>query len=387
MFFRRKLMLFARFVDRHTRWLDGYKYRLGLFRLAVSALGGGVSEKRREKILSSLRGDIVEKKLQALAQAGCDKPEVYVLCVESIGDVIACEPIARNVRGMSPRARITWIVRKGLEELVAFNPTIDAVLPVASLGEGEDICSEKRLMPNAVIVNCHMDGWRCMRTNRVFANPNNPEMNMDTYFFLTGILGAYSTAAGLPMLDDSPVFHLDPSLKTMEPAGGSPYVVFHCHSTDTTKNWTVDNWNRLAGAVIAAGWHVVEVGTLKIVQSSSPYYHDWSGNRRFQEIGQIIRVASLYVGIDSCFAHMANCFRIPSVILLGRYRNYDAYNPYSGPFSRDGMRLVRAPTGKPAETIPFDQALDAVRQACIASSGKSANSSSRFGAGSSDGGR
>ena len=73
--------------------------------------------------------------------------------------------------------------------------------------------------------------------------------------------------------------------------------------------------------------------------------------------------------------------------LLGRYRNFDVYNPYSGPFSRAGMRLVRAPTGKPAEMISFDSVLDAVRQACPASSGEAAGSSRKFGVGSSGGGR
>lgn len=355
MIFQRQIMRLARFIDRHTPWLNGVKNRLDIAHKMFALVSSSMSDKKKQELVKSFRTDIVARKIKELEDRGVAAPKIYILCVESIGDVIACEPISRYVRGLSPKADITWVVRKGFEELVEYNPAIDHVAPVGCLGEGEDFCSEKALLPDTVIVNCHMDGWRCMRSNRSFPNPNNPAMNLDNYLHVTGILGAYSVAAGLPMLDDQPRFHLKPGLRIPHPAQNHPYVVFHCHSTDTSKNWTIENWNRLAEDVVSKGWHVVEIGTLKIVSSDSINYHDMSGNRSFQEIALIVRGASIYVGIDSGFAHMANCFEIPSVMLQGHYRNYDIYNPYSGYFPRSGkMRFVRAPSGKRAEAIPYE---------------------------------
>jgi ADP-heptose:LPS heptosyltransferase len=42
---------------------------------------------------------------------------------------------------------------------------------------------------------------------------------------------------------------------------------------------------------------------------------------------EIIRHAVLFIGVDSGFAHVANALAIPSVLLLGRYRNFDSYLP------------------------------------------------------------
>ena len=48
-----------------------------------------------------------------------------------------------------------------------------------------------------------------------------------------------------------------------------------------------------------------------------------------QENAWIARNASLFVGIDSCFAHVANCFNIPSIVLLGTYKAFSFYTPFS----------------------------------------------------------
>lgn len=60
------------------------------------------------------------------------------------------------------------------------------------------------------------------------------------------------------------------------------------------------------------------------------------------ELAYIISKAKCFIGIDSGFAHFANAFDIPSVIILGEYRLFKKYMPYSGSFAtRTGSVVIQ----------------------------------------------
>ena len=49
-------------------------------------------------------------------------------------------------------------------------------------------------------------------------------------------------------------------------------------------------------------------------------------------IALILKRADAFIGIDSMFAYMANCFNIPSVLIFGKYKYFDRPTMYSGNF-------------------------------------------------------
>jgi ADP-heptose:LPS heptosyltransferase len=83
------------------------------------------------------------------------------------------------------------------------------------------------------------------------------------------------------------------------------------------------------------------------------------------ETAEVIRRASLFIGVDSGPAHMANAMGTPGVVLLGRYEAFDQYMPYTGRFAREeAARVIQWP--EPAREIPVDHVFDAATSLCPA---------------------
>lgn len=351
---RRILITVARHLDYWTRLLDPLKHRLGLAKWFRQLLLPKTATIDREGILASLDCMYIQRRIEALKAIGCNVPHFYVLCVEGLGDVIAAEPVARALKRMSPSGTVSWVVKAGDEDLIKYNPSVDEVIGVESLWAGYALCKMRDAENGNVVVNCHFNGWRCSVTGKFLSNPVNPQINVDNSLAVTHILGGFSAAAGLPVLDETPQFHLSPAAAHPD-FGELPYVVIHCRSKDADKNWSDDNFNRLVNFIVGKGMSVVEIGTEKVVQSNSPLYHDFTGRQSFQSLGAVIRDSSLFIGVDSCFAHIANAFMRPSVILQGVYRQYFDYQPYSGEFARSRLfQIIHPECRGEAKMISFD---------------------------------
>ena len=356
----RILITTARHLDYWTRALEPLKHRFGLTKWFRQLLLPNVATIDRERILASLDGMYIQRRIEALKMRGCKAPHFFVLCVEGIGDVIAAEPVARALKRMSPHGMVSWIVKAGCEDLIRYNPSVDEVIGVESHWAGYTLCKMRDSESGNIFVNCHFDGWRCSVTGRFIPNPVNPQINVDNSLAVTHILGGFSAAAGLPVLDETPQFHLSPEARHPD-FGKFPYVVIHCRSKDADKNWSDENFNRLVDFIIDNGMQVVEIGTEKVIQSNSPLYHDFTGRQSFQSLGATIRDSSLFIGVDSCFAHVANAFLRPSVILQGLYRQYFDYQPYSGEFARSQLfRIVHPKRRGEVKLISFEIVAQAV---------------------------
>ena len=57
-----------------------------------------------------------------------NRPLVAIILSEQMGDIIACEPVAREIRRRHPTGYIIWIVRKPYIELVEHHPDLDGYL-------------------------------------------------------------------------------------------------------------------------------------------------------------------------------------------------------------------------------------------------------------------
>src|SRR4051794_25055552 len=60
---------------------------------------------------------------------------VVITLIERMGDIVACEPVARRVRELHPGAFILWAVRPVFPELVEGTPAVDGVLPIHCITE------------------------------------------------------------------------------------------------------------------------------------------------------------------------------------------------------------------------------------------------------------
>lgn len=325
--------------------------------------GYGFLRATREAIEESRTLDetIILEKIAEKQTDGIQTIHFVVHCVESLGDIIACEPIARYLKEVAPGCRVTWLVRENYKDIVAYNPFIDEVVTVDCLGTSIALCKSYEKARDAIIVNCHYDGRWCVKTKAVNHNPNNPMVNEETYFNYGPLLTTFCLSAGLPALKTPPVFH-ESGCTRLSQRLPEKYAVIHATAAEECKAWGDKKWNELTEMLLKTGLSVVEIGLTPVVKNSDPAFFDCTDIHNIQEIAQIIKHASCFFGVDSAFAHLANCFKIPGIVILGQYKNFDRYVPYTGDYG-DGKNsvLVYADNG-PAARVSVGQVEDALEK-------------------------
>lgn len=278
------------------------------------------------------------------------RPTVAIALVEHMGDVLAAEPVARFVRSGTPTARISWFVRRPYRKIVENYPTIDRVVSVRCMTEwlllwGSGV--------NATAWDLHISGRPCPRCGVSFHKSGLPgTITYGTYYDHGSLLTVNCLAAGLPPLSDGPVFRPDAAASATVDGLSLPphFVVVHCKSNETSRDWPVEKWRELVGWMTGAPelgvpeLDVVEIGTARhAISQDGRRARSLCGRLSIAETAEVIRRARLFIGIDSGPAHLANAVGAPGVVLLGEYQSFKAYTPFSGGYG-DGTRaeLVRA---------------------------------------------
>jgi heptosyltransferase-3 len=296
-----------------------------------------------------------------LVQLARSEHVVVISLTEHLGDVVACEPVARYVREREPSAYIVWTINKKFADVVRCNPSVNEVVPVSCFSEW--IYLKKLLSNTAVeIIDLHIDGRYCTRYGLVLNNPNNHGITLDNYYFQGTILEAFSLAANLPRLDWAPRCHL-PDDVTAGIDLPQRFMVIHATSNEESRNWTPPAWNSLFSFLEKENIHVVEVGHKNVIRSTSPYYINLCSKLTLPQVGFVISKAALFIGIDSAFAHFANALSVPGVILLGHYRHFKKYMPYTGGYGDGSLANVIQYDGKASE-IPVAEVIHNVQARC-----------------------
>lgn len=260
--------------------------------------------------------------------------EYYILCIESLGDIIACEPIVRYLKKKDQTGKVNWIINKKYKDAIINNPNLNNIIEVECLSDAEKICENLKCNPNNVIIDCHYNGRRCRKTNKIHSNLARPEINETNYLNYGGILEAFSQIAGLKKINEAPIFYIK---ETQEDIDYLPkkYVVCHTSSSENIKEWTVKKWNYLAKKLIKENFNVIEIGDQKHIHIKSKNFIDLTEERDIQKIAKIIKGAEFFIGIDSAFAHIANALNVYGIILLGKYKRFDFPMPYSGNYGSE----------------------------------------------------
>jgi len=257
---------------------------------------------------------------------------VTVALIEHFGDIVACEPVARHLRRNRPGACIAWCLRAPYRELVRHNSNVDKVLIVGCLTEW--ILLRKSGLAGEV-VDLHLRGRQCpLCWVPLQKQEGDPGLNINNYYNFGSLLQASAQSAGLGALEDSrPRLYLPAAAVEAVDRLNLPeeFIVFHARANESERDWDDEKWAALLELVrqdlkVAT----VEIGLSAVAPSASPGYRNLCGRTGLLELGEVIRRASVFVGLDSGPAHLGNAAGTPGVILLGRYRSFRRYLPYSG---------------------------------------------------------
>jgi heptosyltransferase-3 len=293
-----------------------------------------------------------------------DRPLVAIILSEQMGDIIACEPVAREVRRLHPTGYIIWVVREPYIELVEHHPDLDGYLV--------EKCPSERvwLLKSGIydkVYNMHISHRKCRYCPEDPVNPTADAIGLtfDNYLDRGDLLYTFSQGAGLPALTADPRMYIPDSVRRQVAAldlQQSP-IVIHCQSSHVMRDWPAENWNRLVRWMLDTYPNpIIEVGVNPIVQSNDPRFRSLCGQLSLLETAEVIRQARLFIGIESGPGHMANAGGTIGIILQGQLFDFIDYLTYSGRYKRgEGVTFVNA-HNHPCAELPYADVQRAVQQ-------------------------
>lgn len=278
---------------------------------------------------------------------GTSREIIGIMLVEHLGDIAACEPVARHLRRTYPDAILVWCVRPQYASIVETHPDIHAVLPVHCLTV-KDMLVRSGMFTRQF--DLHFKDRRCAlcggRSQTGHAN-TRADITLENFYDRGNILQTFSQSAGLPRLNDAPKIYFPQSftLSRRIPALPERYIVVHCKSNTDEKDWLEKNWREFAEFILATyDISIVEVGTEPVLGGiTGPSCINLCNRTSILETAYVMRQAQLFIGVDSGPAHLANAVGTFGILLMGRYLNFKRYNPFSGGYGDESnARILRA---------------------------------------------
>lgn len=266
-----------------------------------------------------------------------NKKTVVIVLTEHIGDIVAAEPVGRYLKEKNSSARITWVINRKYKELLLNSPSISRVSTVTSLTEWILL---KKLFRRINLYDLHVSGKVCEKHGWTLLNPNSKNISVDNYFQKGNLLYCFSRTAGLEVNDKTaPKFYLQTPGSA---AQASKTVVLHTSSNIPEKNWPSSCWNELVKDLIDIykPAKIIEVGFTSQISIQHPLLERYCGKRSLVSIGTLIKDCSLFIGVESGFAHVANALEKQSIILAGKLPQFENYMPYSGKFMNEAESII-----------------------------------------------
>lgn len=290
---------------------------------------------------------------------------VAIVLTQQFGDIVAGEPITRQIRKLYPDSYIIWIIKPVFRELLENNPNLDGIV--------EEFCAnQRRLLINSgvfeVLYNLQFrNNSYCPICNVYVENPVADAQNITihNYYFQGNLLTIQQKIAGLPVEDITPNLYITATHQNTVDNLDLPanYIVIHCQSAQNTRNWDSTKWQQLLNHLInKTDYYLVEVGLMSDLTIKSNRYINLCGKLNLLETAEVIRRAKLFIGIDSGPAHLANSVGTYGIIMIGKLADFINHIPYSGKYKTGENVLILRNTDGPSAEIPVEEVIEAIHQ-------------------------
>jgi len=302
-------------------------------------------------------------RLAALRVTAGRRPVIAISQVVHLGDIVACEPVVRQVRRQQPDAFILWAVAREYRELVDSHPDIDYTLALECPTEWIYFADHGGFDR---VIDLTFPGRYCPHCKISWAPRGGSHgIDYDNYLSSRSLLAAYLCCAGLSQADETPRLHLDNGVQQAVDRLALPekFIVVHCQSNDARKDLGAKNWNRIRQYIDTHyGLPVVEIGLQPVLpEPSSARYRNLCGRLTILQSAEVIRRSLLFLGTDSGPGHLANAVGAYGIIALGKYHVFNHYVPYSGQY-RAGENCELVHHENQVSALPLKRIYDAIQR-------------------------
>lgn len=297
-----------------------------------------------------------------------DTQIIGVLLSEHFGDIVACEPLSDAIKKKYPNSKIYWIVRKPYRELIDYNPNVEVVVEEFSVFYSILLTNYNSF---TTFYNCHLSGLRRYNyLKKTLQNPLAVSKNILTnnYFEHGNILEVFAKVSGLPILNVAPKVYIPKEVVAKVDGYNLPsnYIVIHCHSNYSPKDWQVYYWEKLVLDLLSEfDCQIIEIGLQSTLNIYHSQYHNFCGKLSLLETSEIIKRADFFIGIDSGPAHLANAVGTYGLLLFGKLGDFEDYMPYSGSYQDKSNATFIVKKGKPCSELNYEEVWEVINSEIV----------------------
>jgi heptosyltransferase-3 len=307
----------------------------------------------------------VEISLLKLRFFGKKRKIIAIALTQQFGDIVAGEPLSRQIRAEHQNDYILWIIKPIFKELIENNPNIDGII--------EEFCAnQRRLLLNSgifdIIYNLQFrNNSHCAICNVFVENPvaDAKNITIHNYYFQGNLLTVQQKIAGFPTEDIAPKIYLkEQQIEKINSLNLSKKtIIIHCQSAQNSRNWNSSKWTELVDYLLKNSNHeIVEIGLESSLNIVSSRYTNLCGKLSILETAEVIKRAALFIGVDSGPAHLANAVGTFGIIMIGKLSDFTNHIPYSGAYkSGENAIIVRNSEG-PSSEISIDTIIQTIIQ-------------------------
>lgn len=344
-----------------------------------------------------------------------DQPRILIVKLSALGDVVHTWPAVRTLRRTHPGAFIAWAVEERFQELVAMNPDVDEVIPLAtrrwrkhpglaSLGEIRQVLGKIRrhrfdtvidfngLIKSGVVtglsgapvrVGFHRSQCReklsSLATNRRLPRQEPGRHVVELNLALAGAAGA-TAETGEPVALRVPADAealIDEFFAAHPETGGKPIAALHAGAGFSSKRWAPERFARLGdrlaeelGFAVLLTWGPGEKEQAEAVGGLMEQPHLLSPPTSLAGLAALFPRLNLLVCCDSGPLHLAAALGVPTVSIFGPTdpRRNGAYGPgHEAVFkilscSFCWKRTCPLGTGECMKQVDADEVFDTIRK-------------------------
>ena len=319
-----------------------------------------------------------------------DTHRLLVVKTSSLGDVIHALPVVQTIKEAAPHLTLGWVVRRRCADILRGNPNIDDLYVLPDKPSLREILQLRRelhlacydmaldmqgLLLSGLVTRLsgapvrlgwdrNREGNALFLTHPIVSGKANNAHEID---LLYGFADALGVRAEHPELTPQPYL----AAENADQAEGwlsalsSPRVALNVGASRAYKRWPLENWRKVALALIQSGRSVVFVGdktdaetVAQITPDLGANFVSLAGKTTLRDLASVLAACDLLVSGDSGPMHLAVAVGTPTVAIFGA-----THPARHGPY---GTRNTILHDPVPGLLVPGRRPTEAEGAACMA---------------------